>query len=105
MEKILRNQISLAYIALTTVLFVFPPSSTVTGSSMSKWYRPTVLCVCDQSSALDYAVAAFAVIIIISVFQWFIDGRKNFTGPRVDITLDALDALPVHEAERTIHEK
>ena len=54
---------------------------------------------------LDYAVAAFAVIIIISVFQWFIDGRKNFTGPRVDITLDALDAVPAHEEEPTIHEK
>ncbi|KAJ5166280.1 uncharacterized protein N7482_005061 [Penicillium canariense] len=79
--------ISLAYIALTTVLFVFPPSSTVTGSSM------------------NYAVAAFAVIIIISIFQWFVDGRKNFTGPRVDITIDALDTMPTHEEEPTTHEK
>jgi hypothetical protein len=55
--------------------------------------------------SLDYAVAAFAVIIIISVFQWFIDGRKNFTGPRVNVTLDALDTMPTHDEEPTIHEK
>ena len=46
---------------------------------------------------IDYCIAAFAVIIIISVFQWFVDGRKNFTGPRVDITLDALDTVPTRE--------
>ncbi|KXG50480.1 Amino acid/polyamine transporter I [Penicillium griseofulvum] len=73
------DTVALSYIALTTVLFVFPPSSTVTGSSM------------------NYCVAAFAVIISISVFQWFVDGRKNFTGPRVDITLDALDTVPTRE--------
>lgn len=55
--------------------------------------------------SLDYAVAAFAVIIIISVFQWILDGRKNFTGPRVDVTLDALDTMPTHEEEPTAHEK
>ncbi|KAL4908145.1 hypothetical protein BDW74DRAFT_165988 [Aspergillus multicolor] len=59
--------IALSYIILTSVLFVFPPSRYVTGSNMS------------------YCIAAFAVIIIISVFQWFVDGRKNFTGPRVDL--------------------
>ncbi|KAJ5822612.1 Amino acid/polyamine transporter I [Penicillium robsamsonii] len=71
--------VALSYIALTTVLFVFPPSSTVTGSSM------------------NYCIAAFAVIISISVFQWFVDGRKNFTGPRVDITIDALDTVHTRE--------
>ncbi|KAJ5722217.1 hypothetical protein N7488_000252, partial [Penicillium malachiteum] len=65
--------VSLSYIALTTVLFVFPPSSTVTGSSM------------------NYCIAAFAVIIIISVFQWIVDGRKNFTGPRIDLGVDSVD--------------
>ncbi|OQD93259.1 hypothetical protein PENSOL_c034G08056 [Penicillium solitum] len=80
--------VALSYIALTTVLFVFPPSSTVTGSSM------------------NYCIAAFAVIIIISVFQWFVDGRKNFTGPRVDITIDALDTVPTREErESSMHEK
>ncbi|KAJ5783973.1 uncharacterized protein N7518_009650 [Penicillium psychrosexuale] len=78
--------VALSYIALTTVLFVFPPSSTVTGSSM------------------NYCIAAFAVIIIISVFQWFVDGSKNFTGPRADI-LDALDTVPTIEEVQPMHEK
>ncbi|OQE92882.1 hypothetical protein PENNAL_c0006G06904 [Penicillium nalgiovense] len=82
------DSVALSYIALTTVLFVFPPSSTVTGSSM------------------NYCIAAFAVIIIISVFQWFVDGRKNFTGPRADITLDALDTMPTREDfDPNMHEK
>ncbi|CAG8055373.1 unnamed protein product [Penicillium nalgiovense] len=82
------DSVALSYIALTTVLFVFPPSSTVTGSSM------------------NYCIAAFAVIIIISVFQWFVDGRKNFTGPRTDITLDALDTMPTREEfDPNMHEK
>ncbi|KAJ6150912.1 hypothetical protein N7470_007506 [Penicillium chermesinum] len=78
-------QISLSYIALTTVLFVFPPSSTVTGSSM------------------NYCIAAFAVIIIISVFQWIVDGRKNFTGPRIDLGVDGAEVIPAghdHDYEK-----
>ncbi|KAJ5248811.1 hypothetical protein N7468_000262 [Penicillium chermesinum] len=77
--------ISLSYIALTTVLFVFPPSSTVTGSSM------------------NYCIAAFAVIIIISVFQWIVDGRKNFTGPRIDLGVDGAEVIPAghdHDYEK-----
>lgn len=23
--------------------------------------------------------------MIVSVFQWFVDGRKNFTGPRISL--------------------
>ncbi|KAK4076977.1 uncharacterized protein Triagg1_3944 [Trichoderma aggressivum f. europaeum] len=59
--------ISLSYIALTTVLFVFPPILPVTGSNM------------------NYCIVAFAIIIAISLFQWIVDGRKNFTGPRVNL--------------------
>lgn len=36
---------------------------------------------------LDYCIAAFGIIIIISVFQWIVDGRKNFTGPRTDMDI------------------
>ncbi|KAK4907895.1 hypothetical protein LTR66_017606, partial [Elasticomyces elasticus] len=80
--------VALSYILLTTVLFVFPPSRTVTGSSM------------------NYCIAAFAVIIIISVFQWVVDGRKNFTGPRVDMSIDALDVVPTREETGpNVHEK
>ncbi|KAL2865743.1 GABA permease GabA [Aspergillus lucknowensis] len=60
------NLIALAYIALTTVLFLFPPELPVTGSNM------------------NYCVAAFGIIFVVSAFQWAVDGRKNFTGPRVD---------------------
>ncbi|KAL4783514.1 amino acid/polyamine transporter I [Aspergillus varians] len=60
------NLISLAYILLTTVLFLFPPEIPATGSNM------------------NYCVAAFGIVFIISAIQWVFDGRKNFTGPRVD---------------------
>ena len=36
---------------------------------------------------------AFAIIIVISTIQWFVDGRKNFTGPRVDMGLEVLEAV------------
>ncbi|KAG2024761.1 hypothetical protein GB937_003460 [Aspergillus fischeri] len=63
------NAISLVYISVTTVLFLFPPELPVSGSSM------------------NYCVAAFGIIIIISAIQWIIDGRKNFTGPRTDMDI------------------
>lgn len=49
---------------------MFPPEKPVTGSNM------------------NYCVAAFAIVLIISVVQWFVDGRKNYSGPQIDI--DAL---------------
>ena len=51
---------------------MFPPEEQVTGNNM------------------NYCVAAFAIVLIISTIQWFVDGRKNYTGPRIDI--DALKA-------------
>ncbi|KAK2589683.1 hypothetical protein QQS21_012638 [Conoideocrella luteorostrata] len=84
--------ISLSYIALTTVLFLFPPGLPVTGSNMSQLARLTGL---ESSHPLltvlsDYCVVAFAIIIIISAFQWVVDGRKNFTGPRVNLVAETL---------------
>lgn len=35
---------------------------------------------------IDYCIVAFAIILIVSVVQWIIDGSKNFKGPRVDVT-------------------
>jgi len=64
------NLIGIAYVILTTVLFMFPPVKQVTASNM------------------NYCVAAFAIVLIISTIQWFVDGRKNYTGPQIDI--DAL---------------
>ncbi|OJJ81779.1 uncharacterized protein ASPGLDRAFT_131614 [Aspergillus glaucus CBS 516.65] len=60
----LADILGLSYIALTTVLFLFPPGRPVTGSSM------------------NYCIVAFAIIVIISVGHWIIHGRKHFTGPR-----------------------
>lgn len=58
------NIIGLAYTIVTSVLFLFPPALPVTGSTM------------------NYCIVAFGVIITISMVQWIVDGRKNFTGPR-----------------------
>ena len=61
------NLLGVAYVILTTVLFVFPPELPVTGSNM------------------NYCIVVFAIILIIAGTQWVLDGRKNYSGPRVDI--------------------
>ncbi|KAH7353329.1 amino acid/polyamine transporter I [Plectosphaerella cucumerina] len=58
------NIIGLVYTAVTSVLFLFPPALPVDGTTM------------------NYCVVAFGIIVLISGFQWLVDGRKNFTGPR-----------------------
>jgi choline transport protein len=60
------NVVGIAYTVVTTVLFVFPPVLPVTGSNM------------------NYCVVVFAIILGVSVGQWFVDGKRNFRGPRVD---------------------
>ena len=61
------NLLGIAYVILTTVLFVFPPALPVTGSNM------------------NYCIVAFAIVLIVSVIQWIVDGRKNYTGPQVNL--------------------
>ncbi|QSZ30165.1 hypothetical protein DSL72_004685 [Monilinia vaccinii-corymbosi] len=61
------NLIGIAYVMITTVLFLFPPELPVTGSSM------------------NYCVVAFLFVFVIALIQWFIDGKQNFTGPRIDV--------------------
>nr|POE86611.1 choline transport protein [Quercus suber] len=68
------NLLGIAYVILTTVLFVFPPDLPVTGSNM------------------NYCIVAFAIVLIISTVQWFIDGRKNFTGPKLELETSVLTA-------------
>ena len=34
---------------------------------------------------LDYCIVAFFIVIVISVIQWFVDGRKNYKGPQIEI--------------------
>jgi choline transport protein len=60
------NLVGIAYTVVTTVLFLFLPEQPVTGESM------------------NFCVVIFAIIFIISIGQWFFDGRKNYRGPRVD---------------------
>ena len=61
------NLLGIAYVLITTVLFLFPPELPTTGSNM------------------NYCVVVFFIILVISVVQWFVDGRKNYTGPRVEV--------------------
>ncbi|OAA75878.1 amino acid/polyamine transporter I [Akanthomyces lecanii RCEF 1005] len=75
--------IALSYIAITTVLFVFPPERHVTGSNM------------------NYCIVAFAIILAISIFQWVVDGRKNYTGPRIEIAMADIGVVPKEEEEAT----
>ncbi|KAL1598900.1 hypothetical protein SLS60_008045 [Paraconiothyrium brasiliense] len=42
---------------------------------------------------MNYCIVAFAIIIIISTVQWFVDGRRNFTGPRTDLGLEVLEVV------------
>ena len=73
------NLLGIAYVIVTTVLFVFPPELPVTGSNM------------------NYCIVAFAIVLLISIAQWFIDGRKNFHGPKVEIEDQVLVAAPTND--------
>ncbi|KAF7895867.1 hypothetical protein EAF00_005882 [Botryotinia globosa] len=61
------NLVGIAYVMVTTVLFLFPPELPVTGSNM------------------NYCVVAFFLVFVIAVVQWYVDGKQNFTGPRIDM--------------------
>lgn len=34
---------------------------------------------------MNYCIVAFGVILLIAVVTWIFDGRKNYTGPHVDV--------------------
>ncbi|KAI7292680.1 hypothetical protein KC315_g19455 [Hortaea werneckii] len=76
------NLLGVAYVILTTVLFVFPPELPVTGTNM------------------NYCIVAFGVVLIISVIQWLVDGRRNYTGPRIDLDENVLTAMQTLEEEK-----
>lgn len=84
------NLIGIAYTIVTTVMFLFPPELPVTSSNMSKFQTHPGRRILTPA---DYCVVAFAIILFVSTFQWFVDGRKNFTGPRTDMSLEVLEAL------------
>lgn len=60
------NIIGLIYVIITTVMFLFPPDLPVTGSNM------------------NYCIVAFAIVLIISTVTWIVDGRKNYSGPKIE---------------------
>ncbi|BGP41196.1 hypothetical protein JCM10450v2_005235 [Rhodotorula kratochvilovae] len=60
----LANIVALAFTAITTCFFLFPPSANPTAESM------------------NYAVAVLGLIALVSVITWFTQGRKHFVGPR-----------------------
>ena len=71
------NLLGLAYVLLTSVLFLFPPDLPVDGSNM------------------NYCVVAFAIWLLVSLVTYIFDGRKNYTGPKVDMADgDVLTASP-----------
>ncbi|KAK6948815.1 hypothetical protein Daesc_010586 [Daldinia eschscholtzii] len=70
------NLVGIGWTILTTVLFVFPPEIPVTSENM------------------NYCIVAFGVILLISVVTWVFDGRKNYTGPHVDVEgLESVEAI------------
>lgn len=58
------NTVALCYTAVTTVFFLFPPVNNPSAADM------------------NYAVAVFGLVAIVSIVTWFVQGRKDFVGPR-----------------------
>lgn len=56
---------------------------------------------------MNYCIVAFGVILLIAAMQWIFDGRKNFTGPKVDVdalaqgTVEAITGADVMEVEQS----
>lgn len=71
---------------VTTVLFLFPPELPVTGSNMSMSPAPIFnFNFHNTNTYTDYCVVAFFLVFVIAVVQWYVDGKQNFTGPRIDM--------------------
>ena len=49
----------------------------------------------SNSPPPDYCVVAFFIVLVISTVQWFLDGRKNFKGPKVEL----VGEVPIHATE------
>ncbi|KAG9773342.1 amino acid transporter, partial [Aureobasidium melanogenum] len=81
------NLLGIAYVTLTSVLFLFPPELPVDANNM------------------NYCVVAFGIWLFISLLTYIFDGRKNYTGPKVDIVDEnVLTASPSPEMTRTNNE-
>ncbi|KAJ5152998.1 uncharacterized protein N7482_009476 [Penicillium canariense] len=82
------NIVSLVYVILTTVLFLFPPYIPATGNNM------------------NYSVVVCFIVFIVSTVTWIFDGRKNYVGPRFEIEVlageggEQLDHAPIPLVEQ-----
>ncbi|KAI1775926.1 amino acid transporter [Hypoxylon cercidicola] len=87
------NLVGIFWTILTTVLFVFPPELPVTSENM------------------NYCIVAFGVILLIAVVTWIFDGRKNYTGPHVDVEglekgqIVGVEGIPGSSLKTTSHTK
>ena len=43
-----------------------------------------------------------AIVVLISTFQWFFDGCKNFTGPKVEVETSVSEVVPAQPAEAEV---
>ena len=41
----------------------------------------------------DYCIVAFFIVIVISVVQWYVDGRRNYKGPVVELVGEGEEAV------------
>lgn len=55
--------VALIFLAVTSVVFLFPPFLPVTAESM------------------NYAVVVFVIVLVMCAVAWVMDGRENFRGP------------------------
>ena len=62
---------------------------------MSKSHTPDLYTSTDEF--LDYCIVAFFIVIVISVIQWFVDGRKNFKGPQVELVGEDATGASFHD--------
>lgn len=81
------NLLGLGYVIITTVLFLFPPELPVAADNM------------------NYCIVAFGIVIIISTITWFVDGRRKYSGPKVETipqeTLTASQSYPEEDTYPT----
>lgn len=57
------NILALLFLAVTSVVFLFPPFLPVTPESM------------------NYAVVVFVIVLVMCGVAWVVDGKENFAGP------------------------
>lgn len=81
------NIISLVYILVTTVLFFFPPDLPVNANNM------------------NYCIVAFGIWMLICTVWWFVDGRKNYTGPKVEIDGNVITSKDIAAEDMSVEKK